>query len=114
MMSKSGVGVPLAAIASRLRCTSRTVGVAATTATRKNMTKCCEKIVAVRPSTRPTRKSLSAKEADIVVFVIKGLFGVGQKDWQPQFQTAMPQRQDSQHHKRGSIPATRRNVAPPP
>src|SRR3954447_18890323 len=76
MRSRFVDGVPTA-IASALRCISRTVGAAATTPTRKNKIKCCDRIVAARPRTRPTRKSLSAKEADIAVFVIIGLFGVG-------------------------------------
>src|SRR2546429_547753 len=78
-------GVP-PTITSALRCMSRTVGAAATRATRKNMTKFCENIVPARPRTRPTRKSLSAKRADIVVFVMKGPFelvlvGVGPRPW---------------------------------
>src|SRR5712671_6134710 len=87
--------VAVGLVASSPPCPSRTDGRLATTPIKKMIRKCCDRILAVRVITGPMRKSLSAKRADIVVFVMKGPFelvlvGVGPEPWSDANANGMP------------------------
>jgi hypothetical protein len=67
-----------------------------------NVTKRRERTDIDRLMTRPTRKSPSAKGADIAVFVIRPLLAgrsAGTRNC-----ATLPQYKNNQHHKRGGIP----------